>query len=474
MISLSPECVWIFRPDVRNLCLLRSNWSEQMSNKVGDLEQLETEVDHVLGEEFEHKPVPKTARRTTFSVSMVWIGFPMIITGAMTGSILVAGMGFKSALIAMLIGNALMFAYVGALGILGTSRGFNFALLASVVFGKKGYIFASSLLSTLLLGWYAVQTGITGNLIHTAYNLDYLTMTIIAGLLYLGITFIGIRGLHWIGVISVPLFIVLGGWVAFHSGSIAGWDKVVAYPGVKADMPMAFGIGLTIVLALFVDAGTVAADFNRWASDTKGSLIATFCAFPFANLFAMLVGGIMTAALALPSPQPFGLDNMFGYMVSQNSGLLSVIAFIFLFINLGSVCAHCLYNSAVGWSRIAKSHMRLLAVILAVAGIAIAAANVWALFIPWLSLLGILVPPIGAIVIADLFIVRPAAEIDADWRPQTFIAWGVGSLVAFGVENLAPQYSTALSAFIAGGLCYLALSFGTASKSGNRIQPSKR
>ena len=52
-----------------------------MSNKVGDLEQLETEVDHVLGEEFEHKPVPKTARRTTFSVSMVWIGFPMIITG---------------------------------------------------------------------------------------------------------------------------------------------------------------------------------------------------------------------------------------------------------------------------------------------------------------------------------------------------------------------------------------------------------
>ena len=82
---------------------------------------------------------------------------------------------------------------------------------ASAVFGTKGYIFASGLLSTLLLGWYAVQTGITGNLIHTAYNLDYLTMTIIAGVLYLGITFIGIRGLHWIGVVSVPLFVILGG-----------------------------------------------------------------------------------------------------------------------------------------------------------------------------------------------------------------------------------------------------------------------
>ena len=92
--------------------------------------------EHVLGDEYEHTPVPIQARRSTFSVSMVWIGFPMIITGAMTGSILVAGMGFKSALLSILIGNLLMFAYVGSLGLLGTARGFNFALIASGVFGK--------------------------------------------------------------------------------------------------------------------------------------------------------------------------------------------------------------------------------------------------------------------------------------------------------------------------------------------------
>ena len=253
-----------------------------------------TGSDHeVLGNEYEHEPVPQSTRRSAFSVSMVWFGFPMIITGAMTGSIMVAGMGFKSALIAMLVGNALMFAYVGSLGMLGTVRGVNFALVASAVFGKKGYILASGLLSTLLLGWYAVQTGITGNLIHTAFQLNYLTMTMIAGVLYFGITFVGIRGLHWIGLVSVPLFVVLGGWVAFDSAAAAGWDKVFAYVGTQPDMPMAFGIGLTIVIMLFVDAGTVTADFNRWAADKKSSLIATFCAFPFANLLAMLVGGVM-------------------------------------------------------------------------------------------------------------------------------------------------------------------------------------
>ena len=431
--------------------------------------------DHeVLGNEYEHEPVPQSARRSTFSVSMVWLGFPMIITGAMTGSIMVAGMGFKSALIAMLVGNALMFAYVGSLGMLGTARGVNFALVASAVFGKKGYILASGLLSSLLLGWYAVQTGITGNLIHTAFQLNYLTVTVIAGMLYFGITFVGIRGLHWIGLVSVPLFVVLGGWVAFDSAAGAGWDKVFAYAGTQPDMPMAFGIGLTIVITLFVDAGTVTADFNRWAADQKSSLIATFCAFPFANLLAMLVGGVMTAALAVPSPQPFGLDNMFGYMLAQNKPWLSVIAFVFLFCNLGSVCAHCLYNSAVGWSRIGNGRMRLFAVALAVVGIVIAAANVWALFIPWLSLLGILVPPIGAIILADLYYVRPGAAIKADWRPQAFVAWIVGSFVAYLVETFAPQFSTAISAFIAGGLCYLGLSAMRPTGSGLALDSTKR
>ena len=91
----------------------------------------------VLGDEYEHTAVPQSARRSLFSISMVWIGFPMIITGAMTGSILVAGMGFMSALWAMIIGNVLLFAYIGANGVLGTTRGHTFALIASAVFALR-------------------------------------------------------------------------------------------------------------------------------------------------------------------------------------------------------------------------------------------------------------------------------------------------------------------------------------------------
>lgn len=425
------------------------------------LGQLEEELEHALGEEFEHKPVPANARRSMFSVAVVWMGFPMIITGAMTGSILVLGMGFANALKAMIIGNLIMLCYVGGLGLLGSRKGMNFALLASIVFGRKGYVFASGLLSTLLLGWYAVQTGITGALVSSTYGMNYVVMTVIAGLLYIGITFIGVRGLHLIGTISVPLFVVLGLWVAGDAASTSSWEAIMAYPGNNGMASMSMGVGLTVVIALFIDAGTVTADFNRWARDDASSIVATFSAFPFANLVAMLVGGVMTAALAIPDANPFGTDNMFGYMNAQQLTWLSALAFVFLYVNLGSVCAHCLYNSATGWSRILGSHMRLLAIILGAIGIVVAATNVWAFFIQWLSLLGVLVPPIGVIILVDQFIVRKGSDIDTDWRGTAFLAWACGSAVAFIVEWYAPQFSTAISAGLVGGTAYYILSVMT-------------
>ncbi len=432
-----------------------------MSTTASDLRATEEQVEHILGEEYEHEPVPMAARRSAFSVTMVWLGFPMIITGAMTGSLLVLGMGFSKALVAMIVGNLLMLGYVGLLGLIGTRRGMNFALVASIVFGKKGYVFASGLLSTLLLGWYAVQTGITGALVSSTYGLNYVAMTVIAGLLYIAITFVGVRGLHYIGLVSVPLFVVLGIWVAADAASTTTASAIFAYPGNNGVATMSMGVGLTVVIALFIDAGTVTADFNRWAKTSTASWIATFSAFPFANLVAMLVGGVMTAALAVPNANPFGADNMFGYMNSKQLIWLSVLAFIFLYVNLGSVCSHCLYNAATGWSRIVGTHMRIMAIILGVIGIVVAAGNVWAFFIQWLSLLGILVPPIGAIVLVDQYLTRPSATIDSDWRPHAFAAWAIGSVCAFIVEEWMPYLSTAISAAVVAGVAYYVIALAT-------------
>lgn len=416
------------------------------------------DADHILGDEYEHMPVPLSARRSLFSMVTVWAGFPMIITGAMTGSILVLGMGFSRAFLAMVIGNLIMLAYVGALGRYATRTGMNFALVASRVFGTKGYALASGLLSTLLLGWFAVQTGITGALIASTYELNYVAMTVVAGLLYIGITFIGVRGLHLIGMVSVPLFLVLGLYVVLHSASTTSAEAIWSYAGNNGVSTMSMGVGLTVVIALFIDAGTVTADFNRWAQTPSHSLIATFSAFPISNLVAMLVGGIMTAALAVPDANPFGSDNMFGYLNSLQIGWLSVLAFLFLYINLGSVCSHCLYNAATGWSRILGSKMRVLAVVLGVIGIVVAAGNVWAFFIQWLSLLGVVVPPIGMILLVEAYVLKRAGIAEKEWRSTPFISWAIGSAAGFVVEFYAPHLSTAISAGLVAGVAHMVLS----------------
>lgn len=97
----------------------------------------------ILEEEYEHQSVPLHARKSVWSVSSVWMGFPMILTGALTGSAIVAGIGFGKGMLAILLGNLFMLAYVGILGVMSTKTGYNFSLQASTTFGRKGYVVAS-------------------------------------------------------------------------------------------------------------------------------------------------------------------------------------------------------------------------------------------------------------------------------------------------------------------------------------------
>src|SRR2546426_12750262 len=94
----------------------------------------------VLEAEYEHEAVPSGARKSLGSVSLVWLGFPMVLTMALIGSLVVEGLGFQQGVLAIIVGNLVLFAYVGALSLLAEKDGLSFALLASTTLGKKGYV----------------------------------------------------------------------------------------------------------------------------------------------------------------------------------------------------------------------------------------------------------------------------------------------------------------------------------------------
>jgi len=412
---------------------------------------LEKEVFH---DEFESTPVPADKRKSLLSVSSVWAGFPMIITAAMTGATLVHGLGFGGGLVAMLIGNALLFVYVGLLSGLGAKTGFNFSLQASRTFGRKGYIVCSALLSTLVIGWFAVQTGLVGASMESAFGLNAALVALVAGVLFTLLTLLGIRALAIIGAISVPMFLILGIYAAAQAAS--GGVDVWSYAG-DGTTSLALGVGVTLAFALFADSGTMTADFTRWAKTPRQAWIATSTAFPIGNLFAMTIGGIIAAATA-------GTGDLFGIIVGQG-GIFPIIAIVFLVINLGSVCTHCLYNGAVGWSTIVGGKMRVLTVILGAVGVIAATLGVWSFFIDWLNLLGVIVPPIGAIIIIDQLVARRGAATDVApaFRWQPFAAWAVGSGSALAVNLAAPAWSTVVVGLAVSAIVYLALSMMTRS-----------
>lgn len=411
--------------------------------------EVTSEQHHLLESEFEHTAVPLNKRKSLMSVTLVWVGFPMIITGAITGAALVAGLGFQKALWAMLIGNLMMFAYVGLLSAQGAKLGLNYALMASRTFGTRGYAISSGLLSTIVVGWYAVQTGLTGVSMNAAFHVSVFWTTLLAGVMYLIITVIGIRALSFVGLISAPLFVILGIYAVMKTLTNGG--AVWSYAGVP-NHAMSFGLAITIVFALFADAGTMTADFTRWAKNRKHATIATFAAFPFANFVAMLIGGIIAAAV------PKNSGDVFSTIAAQG-GFLAVLAVIFIFVNLGSVCSHCLYNASVGWSHIVGGKMRVLAVILGAIGITVAALGIWNFFIDWLNILGVLVPPIGTILILDQYVARRTDTIEIQgFRSKPFIAWGIGSAVALFVNFKAPNLSTVVAGIVTAGLAFLLLS----------------
>src|SRR5712672_2769371 len=76
-----------------------------------------------LGEEYEQEPVPLSARKSLFSVSAVWVGFPMIMTSAVFSGIVVYNLGFVTGLLAILVGDTALMGYVGTLSFLAGRSG---------------------------------------------------------------------------------------------------------------------------------------------------------------------------------------------------------------------------------------------------------------------------------------------------------------------------------------------------------------
>jgi cytosine permease len=428
-----------------------------MSHSVSDAERV---GGIELESEFEQTAVPASHRKPLREVAAVWFGFPMILTNAVPGGVVVALLGFWRGVAAITVANIVMLVYVGLLSHRAGSTGRSFALQATQTFGRAGYILASGFLATIVVGWFAFNTGATGATINASFGWDKTLVILGAGALFIAITFVGIRALSVLGAIAAPLFIVVAIIALATVAKDHDLGSIFSYHGVggAAAGSLSFGAAVSLIMATFADSGTMTADFTRWSRNGREGVLAAATAFPVASMIAQLTGGVVVAAGAIAAPATDG-GNFLPLLADGAGPLLSALAIVFVFVNLGSVCSHCLYNGAVSWSTIVGGRMRILTLLLGVVGVGIALAGVWSHFLSWLVILSVFVPPIGAVLIADQVLLRGAAEsrVVGAVRPTAFAAWAIGAGFAGLVHYQAPQWSDAVVGLVTGAVAYLAI-----------------
>jgi cytosine permease len=414
-------------------------------------------------EEYEDRPVPPAARRGLLSVSAVWLGFPMILTCAVFGGLIVNSLGFWRGMAAIAVGNVVLMAYVGALSYVAGRSGESFALGARRTFGHRGYLVPAAFLSTIVIGWFAFQTGLTGSVLHESLGWDEGLTSLGAGIAYVAVTIVGIRALSVIGLVAAPLYVALGIVAIVLAVGAPGAGSVTSYTGAAGPAALSFGAAVTLVVASFADSGTMTADFTRWSRSGRSGFVASLAAFPFGNAVALVVGGAIVALGAARDPGEQG-GNFLAILIAHG-GVLVPLAVAFVFVNLGSVCAHCLYNGAVGWSQLTHRRMRALTVVLGVIGVVLAVAGIWTYFEQWLNLLGVVVPPIGTVLILDLLVLprvlgarAPGTSTPSAWRAAPFVAWAVGSIAALATHLLAAWLSDAVVGIVVTAIVYTAIS----------------
>ncbi|WP_280273270.1 cytosine permease [Nocardia wallacei] len=405
-------------------------------------------------EEFEDVPVPAEHRRGLLSVSAVWFGFPMVLTCALFGGLIVHSLGFGRGMLAIATGSLILMLYVGALSYLAGRTGKNFALTAAETFGRRAAAIPSGFLATVVIGWFAFQTGMAGAILHDSLGWHERLTTLLTGVAFVAVTLLGIRALSVIGMIAAPFYVVLG-LVAVGLAAADAPASPTAYQGTGV---MSFGAAVTLVIASFVDSGTMTADFTRWSRSGREGLLAAFSAFPVGQMIALVIGGLIVALGGARDPAADGGD--FLGLLIDHGGLLVPLAVAFVFVNLGSVCTHCLYNGAVGWSQLTRGRMRRLTVVLGTVGVILAVAGIWSWFEQWLNLLGVIVPPIGAVVILDQ-LVLPRFGLGAGGRVRAlrwppFAGWLGGSAAALLTHACAPQLSDAVVGLLAAAVVFTA------------------
>ncbi|GAE29929.1 cytosine permease [Halalkalibacter hemicellulosilyticus] len=397
-----------------------------------------------VDKEYSLSAVPQGNRQGFWRMFVVMVGFTFFSASMMSGGSLGDGLPFMDFVLIVLLGNFVLGAYTGLLAFIASKTGLSTHLLTRYAFGEKGSYLSSFMLATTQVGWFGVGVAMFALPVEKVTGINEYFLIAVAGILMTITAYFGMKALTILSLIAVPSITVFGLYsVSVATESMGGISELMNYQPVEM---LGAAAALTICIGSFISGGTLTPDFARFANTKKNAVITTVIAFFLGNSLMFLFGAIGAIST--------GESDISEVMFLQG---LIIPAIVILGLNIWTTNDSSLYASGLGFANITKLPKDKIVIFNGIVG-TILALWLYNNFVGWLTFLGSTLPPIGAIIMADYFVVRKGVYPSFD--STTFksinwiaiLAWVIGVLSATYVPGVPP-----INALLASVISYIVI-----------------
>lgn len=391
------------------------------------------------GDDYALTRVPASARYHWFSVCVQRFGQLSCLSQFMLGAALGFGMTFTDAILAVVLG-AVILELVGILtGIIGQREGLSTSVIARWTgFGRWGSGLIGIVVALSLTGWFGVQTAVSAESLKTIIPIGPVWVwSLLFGLAVTAIVVYGFGSMAWVAYVTVPAFIVLAGYLVIAELSRHDVDALMSSP--PPGPVLSLGAGATLVAGGFIVGMVTTPDMTRFNRSARDVVKQTLLGVTLGELLMCMAGVLLAHALRTDSV----VD-----IVTTSSGFVGTLIIISGTLKIND---WNLYSSTLGIVNTLQTsfgvvvNRRLVTIVVGVAGSVLAALGILDHFIDFLTVLGVVIPPIAGIMAAEYFIVRTwRGELDRSTGglPATEPTLVIGTLVVWVLAAAVGYYVT--------------------------------
>lgn len=385
-------------------------------------------------DDYTRSVVPLNKRRSTLSMTLIWITGNAAFSTLYTGYALhQGGLSLYGLLAASLVGNGLLLIYWLGACYLGARFGQTETLLARTIMGRWGSILVSAFIVVATLGWYSFQADLLGTAITSLLGIssNIALISLFAGIIMMTNNLFGFTSVSvWARYVTAPILVI---WIVITFVKVFSTEssaKLFAAPHIASSIPFGLAAG-TFIGAIIWGAEP---DFWRWSKPSfKAPIIPCIVAILLGNVMFPLAGAALVEVRNITA---FGSVITFASQYSLRFVALGVLVFIITQIAVNDMN---LYEVVTALKNMFPGPRFIYVLLAGSVGALFAYFQVIQYYQTIANLTGILVPSITVVMIMDAFLLprwlglRRRMDRVTEWRETALLNWPGAIAVAAAV-----------------------------------------